>query len=373
MKKRQRKVLERIRSKAKISVTRAARFALVEPRTWRSWEAEEDNDTARSPAQSALWSFFARSGIPMPHALLVDKKPLGHVVSFASPKGGVGKTPITINVAACLVEKGFKVAIVTHDLVYRFAHEDGQQPAPGTLVSQIDFYDELDLITFSDALKHRRKAMHNRLATLPPHEQELYRMQHAEELRALERKRLATEELGELITRYDYVFIDMNGATELIRRFADLVAVVIDTKCAMSVRAAGRFVSDLREIRCRKTTPGYFGLLTNYDVGGVSQVLEEFVSDQTTMSEAQREQLQLARNRHYKVREHLLEKIDALDFPLLHTELSKAYDIATEMYEMNPEHPTECDYFDSLMDFAPKSHAAREIRKLTAELITWRL
>ncbi|WHH49674.1 hypothetical protein QFA96_16445 [Pseudomonas sp. Ap32] len=71
---------------------------------------------------------------------------------------------------------------------------------------------------------------------------------HAVELRALERKQHATEKLSELITRYDYVLIDMNGATELVRRFADVVAVVIDTKCTMSVRAAGNFVSDLREI-----------------------------------------------------------------------------------------------------------------------------
>ncbi|MBF8644593.1 ParA family protein [Pseudomonas pudica] len=372
MKTKKHKLLKKIRSKAGMSVTRAANFALVDPRTWRCWETEEDNETARSPKAAALWSFFARSGLPEP-VTQMEHSPRGQVLSIASAKGGVGKTPITINVAASMVEKGFKVAIVTHDLVYRFAHDDGQQPAPGTLVSKIDFYDELDLITFTDAVKHRRKDMRQHLASLPPHEQELYRAHHAVELRALERKQHATEKLSELITRYDYVLIDMNGATELIRRFADVVAVVIDTKCTMSVRAAERFVSDLREIKCRKTTPGYFGLLTNYDVGGVSFELEEFVCDHMTLSEAQIEQLQFARHRNCKAREHLLEKIDALDFPLLHTELTKAYDIATEMYETNPANPQECDYFDSLLDYAPKSHAAREIRRLTEELIKWRL
>lgn len=198
MKTKKHNLFKKIRSKAGMSVTRAANFALVDPRTWRCWETEEDNETARSPKAAALWSFFARSGLPEP-VTQMEHSPRGQVLSIASAKGGVGKTPITINVAASMVEKGFKVAIVTHDLVYRFAHDDGQQPVPGTLVSKIDFYDELDLITFTDAVKHRRNDTRQHLASLPPHEQELYRAHHAVELRALERKQHATEKLSELI------------------------------------------------------------------------------------------------------------------------------------------------------------------------------
>ncbi|GLH50592.1 hypothetical protein RS3R2_42800 [Pseudomonas lactis] len=69
----------------------------------------------------------------------------------------------------------------------------------------------------------------------------------------------------------------------------------------------------------------------------------------------------------------ILEQIEKLDFPQLCTELTGAYRIATEMYELDPQGPQECDYFDSLMDFAPKSHAAREIRRLTEELINRRI
>lgn len=68
-----------------------------------------------------------------------------------------------------------------------------------------------------------------------------------------------------------------------------------------------------------------------------------------------------------------LMQIEKLDFPQLCTELTGAYRIATEMYELDPQGPQECDYFDSLMDFAPKSHAAREIRRLTEELINRRI
>lgn len=72
-------------------------------------------------------------------------------------------------------------------------------------------------------------------------------------------------------------------------------------------------------------------------------------------------------------RERAREKIDALDFPKLRTELSRAYDVATEMYELDADNPRACDYYDSLMDFAPTSQAAREVRQLTEELVNWRL
>jgi chromosome partitioning protein len=72
-------------------------------------------------------------------------------------------------------------------------------------------------------------------------------------------------------------------------------------------------------------------------------------------------------------RELARAKIDALDFPKLRTELSRAYDVAIEMYELDADNPRTCDYYDSLMDFAPSSQAAREIRQLTDELVNWRL
>lgn len=374
MNNKQRRRLKKARLKAKMSVPLAAKMALVEPRTWRQWETDEGSKNARSPSPAALWSFLERSGISIPDLDPRERtSPRGIAFTIASSKGGVGKTPITLNVAACLVAQGFKVAIVTDDLMYRLAVEDAETPTPGSLVSRIDFYDELDLITFPTGVKQRRKELRQRLATLPPDQVRFFRFSHVEELVALERKQNATEKLSELIARYDYVLIDMNGATELIRRFASLVAIVIDTNCRMSVRSAGRFASTLRAIKCRETTPSYFGLLTNCDVGGVSRELEEFVGDHLELDEAQHQKLAASRHATCQRRERLLEQIEGLDFPHLHTELTGAYNLATEMYELNPEDSRECDYFDSLMDYAPRSHAAREIRKLTKELINCRM
>jgi chromosome partitioning protein len=175
---------QKARLKAKISVSLAAKLAFVEPRTWRQWEVDEDSGNARSPSPAALWSFITRSGITIP---VLDprkrKSPLGIAFTIASSKGGVGKTPITLNVAACLVEQGFQVAIVTDDLMYRLAVEDAETPKPNSLVSKIDFYDELDLIVFPREAKQRCKELRRRLATLPPHQEQLFQFTHEQELK----------------------------------------------------------------------------------------------------------------------------------------------------------------------------------------------
>lgn len=165
MNNKQRKLLKRVRENGHISINLAANWAHVEQRTWRSWEAGDDKETARSPSPAALWSFFARSGLEV-QTLEEEtvRKPRGLAFSIASSKGGVGKTPITLNVAACLIELGFRVAIVTDDLVFRCAYEDEEQPKPGSLISKIDFYDELDLITFPAAVKQRRRVIREQLA-----------------------------------------------------------------------------------------------------------------------------------------------------------------------------------------------------------------
>jgi chromosome partitioning protein len=366
--------LKNARIEAKISVTVAAKRAQVEPRTWRAWETGEDHETARSPSPAALWCFFARSGLKMPGIESEAKPPpRGEAFSISTLKGGVGKTPITLNVAACLTEQNFRVAIVTNDTFYQRAIEDGMKPSLGSLVSQIHYYETHDLITHPGEIKQHRKAIRERLASLSSDEAESCTRSLQRERIALERKERATETLEELIARYDYVLLDLNYASEIVRRHASLVAIIVDTYCWMSVRAAEKYVVALREIRCREAMPSLFGLLTNYDVGGVSHELQEFIGDYVELDEEEHQRLAAARHRFCEHRERVLEMIDTLDLPMLTTELSGAYRIANERNEFAHENPLHFCYFDSVMDFAPKSHAAREIRRLTNELIHWRL
>jgi len=56
--------------------------------------------------------------------------PLGRTLSISSYKGGVGKSPITVNVAARLVERNFKLAVVTDDGIFRGMRDEGRTPPP---------------------------------------------------------------------------------------------------------------------------------------------------------------------------------------------------------------------------------------------------
>lgn len=369
-----RKQVKELREAADVSVNLAAMWANVAERTWRSWETESDNVTARSPSPAALWSFLARSGIGMRKlARGNDVKPRGLALAIACYKGGVGKTSITVNLAVTLAEMGFRVAIVTNDFNHRYACEEGEQPAPGSWVSRVGFFDERDLITFPSAVKQRRKRIRDHLAALPPNEQARYRLVHADDLEVLERKRRATEKLSELIARHDYVLLDVNAELELVRRFANLVAVVVDTNCSMAVRSARKFVTALQNIQCRETKPSYFGLLTNCDVGGVSTELEEFVGDFVKLSDKQYQDIIDSKYSTCRRRERVLELVDSLEFPPLHTELSGAYRIAIEMLEESPPPGKQYGCFSAFVDFAPRSHAAREMRRLADELVHCRL
>ncbi|EPJ8756908.1 hypothetical protein PPUJ13061_16990 [Pseudomonas putida] len=369
-----RKQAKELREAADVSVNLAAMWANVAERTWRSWETERGNVTARLPSPAALWSFLARSGINMRKLRHeIDAKPRGLALAIACYKGGVGKTSITVNLAAALAELGLRVAVVTNDYSHRYACKDGEQPALGSWASRVGFFDERDLITFPTAVKQRRRRIRDHLAALPPSEQARYQMIHADELEALERKQRATEKLRGLIARHDYVLLDVNSELELIRRFANLVAVVVDTNCSMAVRSAEKFVSALQNIKCRETTPSYFGLLTNCDVGGVSTALEEFVGDFVNLSDEQYQEITESKYSTCRRRERVLELVDSLRFPPLHTELTGAYRIAIEMLEDSPPPGQEYGYFSAFVDFAPRSHAAREMRRLADELIHWRL
>lgn len=104
---------------------RAAECAGVSERTWRYYEQGQ-----RSPRKSVVRNIFDRSGISMPSniAKLLKVARSARVLSITSLKGGVGKSPITVDVAACLVERGSNVAIITHDCCYEDDASNGKHP-----------------------------------------------------------------------------------------------------------------------------------------------------------------------------------------------------------------------------------------------------
>lgn len=128
---------------------RAAECAGVSERTWRYYEQGQ-----RSPRKSVVRNFFDRSGISMPSniAKLLKVARSARVLSITSLKGGVGKSPITVDVAACLVERGSNVAIITHDCCFEDDASNGKHPKAHSLAAGVDFFGYTDVF-FSVAEK----------------------------------------------------------------------------------------------------------------------------------------------------------------------------------------------------------------------------
>ncbi|MEE3528621.1 P-loop NTPase, partial [Pseudomonas aeruginosa] len=113
--------------------------------------------------------FFHRSGIAIPPELkdYIFESESGQALSITAYKGGVGKSPITVDVASCLVQRGFKVAIVTNDIVYTCKVEKGDTPEPGSLVSKISFYDELDILFSKSEIRKLENELNRNRAHKP--------------------------------------------------------------------------------------------------------------------------------------------------------------------------------------------------------------
>ncbi|WP_095124674.1 hypothetical protein [Pseudomonas sp. Irchel s3a12] len=295
------------------------------------------------------------------------------MLSIATYKVGVGKPPITISLAAQLVQQHFKIAVVTNDGVFRGMTNGGRGFIPGTRVSKIDFYDERDIKVSTADIKRLKKEISDNATSLPKAEQHIESIIYSHVMETLERKEKANEGLSDMITRYDHVFLDINVNTELIRRYADLVEVIADSDCYNSIHSGQAFVTAMRAIKCRRVAPSFFGLVTNCDDGGVNSELEEFVGEPPDLNDEIHEQLRQAKRAEYQRRERIYQTIRALDFPILSTEMTASYKVSIKHYNEDREILEGFCYSHSFADVAPNSHAAGEIRRLAEELINSRL
>jgi chromosome partitioning protein len=370
-----RKQLKEIRVAHGISTPQAAWWAGVNDRAWRSYETEEDNSSSRVPSESTLRCFFQRSGIKMPQEFRRYFAPCGQArtLSITTYKGGVGKSPITVNIAACLVFKGFKVAVVTDDPVFRGMKEHGEGPEAGSLVSQISFYDDRDIVFSSSELNALAKEVRDNVTNAPTDERLNRAFIYSGEIERLQRKRKATLTFKDLKQRYDYILLDMSRNLGILRRHVELIALILDSNCHQSVGSALSFITHIKEIAARASMPNLFGLVTHYDVGGESQELIEFLGDQKGIPQVVRNELQATRFDTYRLRETILEKMKVLEIPLLDTRMTAAHEIVIDMYNSTRNFMKGYCYFHSILDIAPKSYACEEIFRLTEELTDYKL
>lgn len=363
--------LRKARLDRKLNVNQAAKWASVTWRAWRAWES--DAPSKRKPSPAALRLFFLRAGIPIPNDLreYLDPHRRSHVISITSSKGGVGKSPITVNVAACLAFKGMRVAIITDDAVYRSMVSAGEGPEANSLVSAVDIYDLRDVVIHPSEAKNLAKQIARNLEACP--EKEVAHLYLREDVDTLKRKKQSAHTLDNLKQKYDYLLLDVKYDLKLLKDNCDIIAVIVDSYCMLSVRAAGRFLERLKDEPSRKKLPKIFSLLTRYDIGGQSRELVEFLGDRKDISPEVFEKLRSERYQRYQYRESIFRKIMELPIPPLSVRLTSAHDVVIDNFNEEKSIWEGYCYFHSLLDIAHHSPAAAECMSLTEELIDMRL
>lgn len=348
---------------------RAAECAGVSERTWRSYEQGQ-----RTPSKSVVRNFYDRSGIPMTAdtAKMLRASHAARVLSITSLKGGVGKSPITVDVAACLVERGNRVAVITHDCCYEDGISDGVRPRAGSLTANVDFFGYPDVF-FSLA---ERETFAKRLRHVVDHGSPMDRsgleFETGGTLGSMVERIGSSKMFKDMRADYDYVLLDLNLKVDLIRAHSDLVAIIIDSSCLQSVDSAQRLNLRLQKSKGGRRTPSCFGLVTRNDVGGRSRELEEYFGDLDLPPDTA-EELEAARLASSNFRERILSDITALPLTRLMTHLTNAHEIVIDKYNHEQPFLEGYSYFDSVLDIASSSHAADEIRRLTNELVGLRL
>lgn len=358
-----------------INVRQAAYWAGVDYRTWRSYEVGEEKASARVPAKNALRCFFSRSGIEIPSEIkrYLTSSDEARTLTITTYKGGVGKSPITINIASCLTSKGYKVAIISDDTVFRCMRGEGEGPEPGSLVSKISFYDDREILFSASETRALANKVRNNVTNAPADERETCALIYSDTIETLERKLQATQNFADLKKQYDYILLDMSRNLSIIRNHAELIALVLDSSCRQSIQSAKKFIVDLKALKSRKPLPNFFGLITRCDIGGVSKELMEYLGDNAIVSEEDGNDLEVARFNENARRERILSDIKSLKAPLLSTRLTSAHEVVIDNYNSTRKFMQGYCYFHSVLDVAPTSFSAEEIRQLTDEIIDYRL
>lgn len=348
---------------------RAAECAGVSERTWRSYE-----QGSRKPGKSVVRNFYNRSGIAMPSTTVQMLKATrsARVLSITSLKGGVGKSPITVDVAACLVERGNTVAVITHDCCYEDGVSNGAQLKARSLVAGVDFFGYADLFFSVGEKETFAKRLRHIVDHGSPMDRSGLEFEMGGTLGSMVERIGSCQMFKDMKADYDYILLDLNLKVDLIRAHADLVAIIIDSSCPQSVDSAQRLNHRLLERKRGRRVPKCFGLVTRNDVGGRSRELEEYCGG-LDISPDLAEGLEEQRFVSSKFRERILGDIKALPLTRLLTHLTNAHEIVIDKYNTDQPFMDGYTYFDSVLDISPDSHAADEIRRLTTEIVDLRL
>lgn len=369
--------LRNLRKLLGLTAQQAADSVRVNYRTWKGYEAPYSAPSHRDISESTLSHFCIQHEIAYPpisdDGRLIYKN--CKVVSFAAYKGGVGKSPITIAAAALLANQGHRVAVVTNDIVFR-CHIKGEIPESVNVLREqlgVDFYDEVEVLLYPYEVKEIEEQLARDgilmdaevIAKCDP--EHMYRS----ELCRLESKKSAKYTWDDLLPRYDYIFVDFNRMPDETFLLSTLIVIILDGMCAASIRSAKKLRDRFVELNGGNYPEKVFGLMTNFNPTAPSDIAYNVMESENSDKSRAEEIALLVRAGDLEVYEHysrVYRKVKETQIPLLSVHLTNSHRVEIERYNADRTFWEGFCYFNTVVNFAPESPPADEIKRLVKEV-----
>lgn len=360
--------LKVLRRALRLTCEQAALSIDIKARAWRSYETSVDRKSHRTIPERSLRVFCERHSVPYPptsndgRLLSVGCK----IISITAYKGGVGKSPITVDVATELARRGNRVAIITGDVVYRCSMRDDMREHRWQKLqnSPVTYFDESDVILYHAELHDLERKLADDLAEesiLDPGE---IRFCYGYQIERIKRKKVAGHALSRLVEEYDYILLDLNRDLYRTLLLSNVIALVLDNRCLSSIWSAEQYCEDILALNGGCPVRQLYSLITNHAPCGDGTEYLEYIPDDQDAEQVRREVIE-----SYEHQSEVYLEARRLKVPMLHTFMTKAHSMEIARYNSARGFWDGYCYFDSVVDFAPNSLASDEVRRLTDELI----
>lgn len=371
--------LRDLRKRLGLTAQQAADSVRVNYRTWKGYEAPYGAPSHRDISESTLSHFCIQHELAYPpisdDGRLIYKN--CKVLSFATFKGGVGKSPITIAAAALLANEGYRVAVVTNDIVFR-CHIRGERPESVIRLRDeigVDFYDEVDVRLYPYEVKDIEEQLARDGVFLDPEviakcdPEQMY----DSDICRLESKRTAKYTWEDLLPQYDYIFVDFNRMPDETFLLSTLIVILLDGMCVASINSARKLRDRFVELNGGNSPEKVFGLMTNFNPSAPSDSAFSVIGNEDPDQSWAEELAELVRAEDLEIYEHysrIYQIVKETKIPLLNVHLTNSHRVEIERYNADRTFWEGFCYFNAVVNFAPESPPADEIKRLVREVRT---
>lgn len=339
--------LKALRKSRGISAERAAIAVGRCVKSWRGYESEESK--VRIP--DIIFSQFLRKfKITWPHA---------KVISITAYKGGIGKSPITVAIAASFAQSGLKVAVVANDEVFRSYSEEDRVSVKNSnrLASQIDFYDEHDIVMYAGEIASLEDAYERRKN--PTMVTSIF-----DDNEIITRKKASKLTFDDIKNHYDLILLDLNRDLYQTVAQSDEIVLLVDATCQYSPGSTQSYYNQISRINGEKPDSMHV-LFTNFSTIPSTR-------GQIDVTRAHKNKIfdSYMFGAHLTLKNY--KKIRDLKIPTMRSRFSADYEYHIELHDSDLRATAFC-YFDTIMDIAPNSMASIEVSEVREELaeILW--